>query len=239
MFGKRGLFGKKSGGGGEAPAPERQGSFPTVPRDRDGKRRVFGEGVFETHGDFLREIGFDINDPKNILPEPEDFDRKVQASLNRQDIRRQAIEADLLAKHGCNAIRPFFVLAEPVMNSKLGAWLIQVMDLMPYDDWNLVYLPTDPATASAMGLPLHPGMSIGPIDELMIERIGDFYARFEEGRRKVEALTMSDGQLDTMEKFLEYKDNLRRIITDYVEGLKPKIIALIADVQSKGDQSAR
>jgi len=239
MFGKRGLFGKKGGSeGGERPDPaQRQGSFPGVPRDSDGKRRVFGEGVFATHGDFLREIGFDINDPKNILPEPEDFDRKVQASLNRQEIRRQAIEADLLAKHGCNAIRPFFVLAEPVMNSKLGAWLIQVMDLMPYDDWNLVYLPTDQATASVMGLPFHPGMSIGPIAELMVERIGDFYARYDEGRRKAEALMMSDGQLEMMEKFLAYKDNLRRIITDYVEGLKPKIIALIADVQSKGNQA--
>ena len=235
MFGKRGLFGKKGGGGGELPAPERQGSFPTARRDSDGKKRVIGEAAFETHGDFLREIGFDINDPKNILPEPEDFDRKVKASLNRQDIRRQAIEADLLAKHGCNAIRPFFVLAEPVMNSKLGAWLIQVMDLMPYDDWNLVYLPTDQATADAMGLPFHPGMSIKPIDDLMIERIGDFYARFEEGRRKVESLMGSDGDIDTMEKFLAYKDNLRHIITKYVEDLKPKIIALIADVQSKGN----
>ena len=237
MFGKRGLFGKKGGTEGAAPTPEGQGSFPSVPRDSDGKRRVIGEGVFDTHGDFLREIGFDNNDPKNILPEPEDFDRKLKASLNRQEIRRQAIEADLLAKHGCNAIRPFFVLAEPVMNSRLGAWLIQVMDLMPYDDWNLVYLPTDEATASAMDLPFHPGMSIGPIDELMVERIGDFYARYEDGRRKVEALMGSDGQFATMEKFLDYKDNLRRIITDYVEGLKPKIIALIADVQSKGNEA--
>jgi hypothetical protein len=233
MFGKRGLFGKKGGAGAEAPAPERQGSFPIVRRDSDGKKRVFGEETYEKHGDFLREIGFDINDPKNILPEPEDFDRKVQASLNRQEIRRQAIEADLLAKHGCNAIRPFFVLAEPVMNSKLDAWLIQVMDLMPYDDWNLVYLPTDQATAHAMGLPFHPGVSIKPIDELMVERIGDFYARYEEGRRKAEALMGSDGDIEMMEKFLNYKDNLRRIITDYVESLKPKIIALIADVQSK------
>ena len=234
MFGKKGLFGKKSAQAGPAPAPEGQGSFPTARRDSDGKRRVIGEAAFETHGDFLREIGFDINDPKNVLPEPEDFDRKVQASLNRQDIRRQAIEADLLAKHGCNAIRPFFVLAEPVINSKLGAWLIQVMDLMPYDEWNLVYLPTDQATASAMGLPLHPGVSIGPIDELMVERIGDFYARYEEGRGKAEALMGTDGDIDTMEKFLDYKNNLRRIITDYVEELKPKIVALIADVQSKG-----
>jgi hypothetical protein len=127
------------------------------------------------------------------------------------------------------------VLAEPVMNSKLDAWLIQVMDLMPYDDWNLVYLQTDQATATAMGLPFHPGVSIKPIDELMVERIGDFYARYEEGRRKAESLMGSDGDIEMMEKFLNYKDNLRRIITDYVEGRKPKIIALIADVQSKGN----
>ena len=238
MFGKRGLFGKKGGTeGSEPPGPARQGSFPGVPRDSDGKRRVFGEGVFDTHGDFLREIGFDINDPKNILPEPEDFDRKVKASLNRQEIRRQAIEADLLAKHGCNAIRPFFVLAEPVMNSPLGAWLIQVMDLMPYDDWNLVYLPTDPATASAMGLPFHPGVSIGPIDELMVKRIGEFHARFQDGRQKVDAMGHSSEQIDAMEKFLAYKDQMRTSIIDYVETVKPMIIELIADVQSKAKKT--
>ena len=237
MFGKRGLFGKKSPEGGQAPTPQRQGSFPSVPRDSDGKRRVFGEGVFETHGDFLREIGFDIDDPKNILPEPEDFDRKVKASLNRQEIRRQAIEADLLAKHGCNAIRPFFVLAEPVMNSSLGAWLIQVMDLMPYDDWNLVYLPTDQATASTMGLPLHPGVSIGPIDELMVKRIGEFHARFHDGRQKVDAIGQPSEQIDAMEKFLVYKDNMRTAIIDYVETVKPMIIELIADVQSKAKKA--
>lgn len=239
MFGKRGLFGKKGGSQGGAPSEpaQRQGSFPTVPRDSDGKRRVFGEGVFDTHGGFLREIGFDINDPKNILPEPEDFDRKVQASLNRQEIRRQAIEADLLAKHGCNAIRPFFVLAEPVMNSSLGAWLIQLMDLMPYDDWNLVYLPTDQATASVMGLPLHPGVSIGPIDELMLKRIGEFHARFHDARSKVDAIGPSNEQIDAMEKFLAYKDDMRTAIIDYVETVKPMIVNLIADVQAKAKKA--
>ena len=239
MFGKRGLFGKKSGtGGGDGPDSARsQGPFPGVPRDSDGKRRVFGEAVYAKHGDFLRELGKDINDPENILPEPEDFDRKVKASLNRQEMRRQAIEADLLAKHGCNAIRPFFVLAEPVLNSSLGAWLIQLMDLMPYDDWNLVYLPTDQATASAMGLPLHPGISIGPIDELMVKRIGEFHARFQDGRAKVDAMGHSSEQIDAMEKFLAYKDNMRTSIIDYVETVKPMIIELIADVQSKAGKT--
>lgn len=235
MFGRRRPFGSKP------PEPAGSGSTspetPQPPRDSDGKRRIFGEAVYEKHGDFLRSLGRDINDPGNILPESEDFDLKVKASLDQQELRRQAIEADLLAKHGANAIRPFFVLAEPVMNSRLGAWLIRVMDLMPYDDWNLVYLPTDQATAQAMSLPLHPGISIGPIDELMVQRIGEFHGRFEDGRSKVDAIMGSPGQFDAMEKFLAYKDKMRTDIVDYVQTVKPMIVALIADVQSKAGKA--
>jgi hypothetical protein len=159
----------------------------------------------------------------------------VQESLQRQEVRRCAIEAELLEKHGCNAIRPFFVLAEPVLNSPLGQWLIQVMNLMPYEDWNLVYLPTDRATAQAMDLPLHPGMSIGPIDELMVERIGGFRDRYEDGRRKVDAIVRGGApdQFEVMDKFLAFKDKMRTNIVDYVLSVKPKIVELIADVQSK------
>lgn len=117
MFGKRRTpFGSKPPAPGPAgPAPS---GFPRPPRDSDGKRRIFGEAVYEQHGEFLRMLGKDINDPENILPEPEDFDRMVQESLQRQEERRCGIEAALLEKHGCNAIRPFFVLAEPVLNSR-------------------------------------------------------------------------------------------------------------------------
>lgn len=234
MFGKRRVpFGSKPA----APRPVESGSpgLPQPPRDSDGKRRIFGEAIYETHGDFLRKIGRDIDDPDNILPEPEDFDRMVQESLQRQEERRCAIEAALLEQHGCNAIRPFFVLAEPVLNSPLGQWLIQVMNLLPYEDWNLVYLPTDGATAAAMGLPLHPGVSIGPIDELMVERIGGFRDRFEDGRQKVNAIVLGDApeQFEVMEKFLAYKDKMRTEIVDYVLSVKPMIVDLIADVQSK------
>ena len=243
MFGKRRTpFDSKPGAPGAAnagaatPGPS---GMPRPPRNSDGKRRIFGEAVYAQHGEFLRMLGKDINDPENILPEPEDFDRMVQESLKRQEERRCAIEADLLAKHGCNAIRPFFVLAEPVLNSPLGAWLIQVMNLMPYEDWNLVYLPTDQATAKAMELPLHPGMSIRPIDELMVERIGGFRDRFEDGRRKVDAVVHSGApdQFEVMDKFLAFKDNMRTSIVDYVLSVKPKIVELIADVQSKAGKN--
>ena len=185
------------------------------------------------HGDFLRMLGRDINDADNILPEPEDFDRMIQELLAEQDKRRCAIEADLLARHGVNAIRPFFILAEPVINSPIGAWLIRSMRLMPYEDWNLVYLPTDRATAAVMDLPLHPCQSIAPIDELMVERIGALHVKYNDAIGQVEQLRDLSNFGSAMEQFLDYKDRLRREIIDYVLQVKPMIVELIADVQAK------
>ena len=61
MFGKKGIFGKKGAPDGPAPAPERQGSFPTVPRDSDGKRRVIvpADAIWD---DFFDAPGVDLGE---------------------------------------------------------------------------------------------------------------------------------------------------------------------------------
>lgn len=109
------------------------------------------------------------------------------------------------------------------------------MNLLPYEDWNLVYLPTDRATAQAMDLPLHPGVSIRPIDQLMVERIGGFRDRYEDARQKVDGIVRGSApdQFEVMDRFLTYKDKMRTDIVDYVLSVKPKIVELIADLQSK------
>jgi hypothetical protein len=208
--------------------------------DSDGKRRVFGEAVFAgKHGDMLRRLGFSPNDEANIISNNAEFDRRIKQSLAQQDARRTEIETELLRTHGHNAIRPFFILAEPVFNSQLGQWLIRLMKLMPYDDWNIVYLPLDRETQAAMGggLPLHPRQSIGPIDELMREQIGAYFSQREDARRKVDAHIEEVGIQAAMEvigRFVTYVDNMPPRILDHVARVRPMIIALIADVQSKG-----
>ena len=135
----------------------------------------------------LRSLEFGPNDAANVIPDEAEFERRTKESLAKQDARRTRIEDELKRTHGHNAIRPFFVLSEPVYNSELGQWLIRLMNLMPYDDWNIVYLPMDRETQAAMGgLPLHPRQSIGPIDELMCEQIGSFYSEFKDAKRKVD-----------------------------------------------------
>ncbi|QOZ34874.1 hypothetical protein [Bradyrhizobium sp. CCBAU 53421] len=206
--------------------------------DSDGKRRVFGEDVFAgRHGDMLRSLGFGLNDAANIIPDEAEFARRVKQSLATQDARRTKIETELLQAHGHNAIRPFFVLSEPVYNGELGQFLIKLMNLLPYDDWNIIYLPMDRATQVAMGgLPLHPRQSIGPIDELMCKQIGAFYSQYKEGKQKVDSHVREVGisaAHDVLDKFVTYVEHMPRRILDHVDFVRPMIIKLIADVQSK------
>jgi hypothetical protein len=212
--------------------------LPTPPIDSDGKRRVFGEAIFAgPHGEMLRKLGFGLDDAANVLPEAADFDRMVKASLDRQELRRRGIEADLLARHGHNAIRPFFILSEPVFNGALGNWLIRSMKLLPYDDWNVVYLPLDHATQAAMGkLPMHPLQSIKPIDDLMVQQIGDFHRQYMAAKQKIDAHVTQVGfsaAAPAMEAFVAGVDALPAKILDHVAKVRPLIVELIADVQRK------
>ena len=227
------MFGKR-----KAPSQSSQ-SVPQPSIDSDGKRRVFGETVFGgKHGDMLRSLGLSPNDAANIIPGDAEFDRRIKQSLAHQDIRRTEIEAELLRMHGHNAIRPFFILAEPVFNSQLGQWLIRLMKLLPYDDWNIVYLPLDRETQAAMGdLPLHPCQSIGPIDELMREQIGAYFSQYQDAKRKVDSHVEEVGiqaAMEVVERFVAYVDNMPPRILDHVARVRPMIIGLIAEVQSKG-----
>jgi hypothetical protein len=217
-----------------AQSASRQG--PIV--DSDGKRRVFGEAVFAgKHGDMLRTLGIDLNHPANVIPDDAEFDRRVKESLAKQDARRTQIETELMRTHGHNAIRPFFVLSEPVFNGAMGNWLIRLMNLLPYDDWNIVYLPLDRATQAAMGgLPLHPCQSIGPIDELMCKQIGTFHSQYWEAKQKVDQHVQKVGPVaasDVIAGFVAYVDAMPSRILGYVAEVRPMIVALIADVQKQ------
>jgi hypothetical protein len=111
------------------------------------------------------------------------------------------------------------------------------MNLMPYDEWNIVYLPMDRETQAAMGgLPLHPRQSIGPIDELMCEQVGTFYSQYKDAKHKVDLHVREVGLSaahDVVDRFVTYVDTMPPRILDHVARVRPMIIELIADVQRK------
>lgn len=98
----------------------------------------------------------------------------------------------------------------------------------------------DRATQQAMGgtLPLHPRQSIGPIDKLMCEQIGEYHKRHRDAKAKVDEHVRAVGPTEAskiIEQFVAYTDALAPKVLAHVEKVKPMIIALIADVQSKAD----
>ncbi|MDJ0977332.1 MAG: hypothetical protein QNI87_02235 [Erythrobacter sp.] len=237
------MFGKKQFGRKRVAEPQarqrvqprsapRHPDFPQPSRDDDGKVRAIPKAVFEgEQGKFLRDLGFGPDDERNIIPQAEDFDRMVQESLSRQEERRCQLEASLLEKYGHNQIRPFFICGEGVLNTSFGNWLIRAMKLMPYDEWNTTYLPLDEATASAMGLPLHPQQSIGPIDELILGKLRPIMDNVEVARGRSKEAMAGGYDPEKADQFLKYIDDQRENIVGFVEQVKPMIIELIAEVQ--------
>jgi hypothetical protein len=92
------------------------------------------------------------------------------------------------------------------------------------------------AGAAMGGLPLHPLQSIGPIDKLMCEQIGAYFSQYQDAKRKVDAHVEEVGiqaAMDVIGRFVSYVENMPPRILDHVARVRPMIIELIADVQSK------
>jgi hypothetical protein len=213
-----------------APAP-----MPRPVVEDDGKLRVIPKAVFEgPQGKFLKDIGFTPDDPHNIIPQAGDFDRMIKQSLARQEERRCRLEAELLEKYGHNSLRPYFICGEGVLNTQLGDWMIRSMQLMPYDEWNTIYLPTDAPTAAVMRLPQHPLASLTALDEVIHKNLAPVRDKVLVARATtMEAMEQAEGGYDPdlAARFLAYVDKEREGIVAYVERIKPLVIDLLADVQ--------
>lgn len=158
-------------------------------------------------------------------------DDPLKASLARQEERRCAIEADMLERFGHNNIRPFFTCGEGVINTDLGRWMVNQMNLLPYDEWNVTYLPMDEPTAAIMDLPLHPQCSIDPVDQLIVERLSPIKQKVEEALVQSQRIMGDVYEPEIAEKFVEFADLQKRNILDYIVYIKPMVIEMIADVQ--------
>ena len=59
----------------------------------------------------------------------------------------------------------------------MGIFLMMKLELFPYDDWNMVFLPVDERTAAALKLPIHPNGNIPAFVEAAEDFMRDAEAR--------------------------------------------------------------
>lgn len=179
MLGRKAVFGRH-GRSRAAPAP-----ILRAQADADGVARVFPRELWEDPriGGFLREMGFSPDDPDNLLPDPQTYYRDRFADARRAlDARIAALrEAAAARSTGAAAdvrVAPLLLIDLPAWRGRFGHMLCEQLGLVAWDEWNVLLLAEDEASAAASGLPLHPG-TIPALNVRVIETLHALQGRLE------------------------------------------------------------
>src|SRR5262245_52664502 len=113
--------------------------------DADGVMRVFPKEIWDDPkvGTMLRELGFNPDDPRNISRTAEDYGAMFAASSKQLEARVEAFNGDMAARYGYCRAAPFFVIDQTIYDGEHGAFLYASMELIAFDDWNVLMLAAD------------------------------------------------------------------------------------------------
>ena len=231
MFGRRAAFGKQ-----QLSFAELRDILQERTPDADGVMRVFPKEIWDDPkaGALLREVGFAPDDPRNIVRTAEDYGALFTAASKRLEERVATFNREMTARHGyCHAM-PFFVIDRPIWDGEQGAFLYANMELVAFDDWNVMMLAADVRTKQVCGLAGHPG-SVPAVTEVVTKRVIEWKARFESALEAY-GITAVPGSVGkggiTRQQFEAEKDALRQDIVDHVAWMKPRIVSELLRVQS-------
>jgi hypothetical protein len=218
MFGRR-TFGKQQ----HSFADLKKMMRPTP--DADGVTRVFSKELWDDPkiGSFLREAGFAPDDQCNIMRTADDYIALFAAARYRLQVRTETFNDEMAARHGYCRATPFLVIDQPIWDGEHGAFLYAQMDLIGFDDWNVVMLAADARTTQSCCLPAHPG-PVPALSQAMIGHVVRWKARYESTLEEF-GVAATGGHSITREQFEAEKDALRQEIIDTVAAMKPRIVS--------------
>ncbi|WP_375780762.1 hypothetical protein ACE103_19585 [Bradyrhizobium sp. ma5] len=218
MFERRVVFGKKQATAGDPreplrPAPGADGAAPAFHRRQWEDPRI---------GPMLRDAGFVPDDGASIVPAADNRLAVFAAANQRLQERTESFNRDMTERHGhCHAL-PFLVIDHKIWDGPHGAFLYAQLDLIGYDEWNVIMLAEDQQTTEACGLAGHPGF-LPAVTQLMTEHVIAWEARHN-ALLKEFGITASGGHHVPHEQYEMEKDALRRDIIDKAGRMKLRII---------------
>ncbi|WP_127399800.1 hypothetical protein [Mesorhizobium sp. M4A.F.Ca.ET.090.04.2.1] len=217
MFGRR-IFGKQQHSFAELKKRMR----PTP--DADGVTRVFSKELWDDPkiGSMLRELGFAPDDQRNIMRTADDYIALFATAKYRLQKRSETFNRDMAARHGYCRAAPFLVIDQSIWDGEHGAFLYAQMDLIGFDDWNVIMLAVDARTTQLCGLPAHPG-AVPALTQVMTEHVIRWKTRYEFALEEF-GVTATGGQGITREQFEAQKEALRQEIIDTVASMKRRTV---------------
>ena len=127
--------------------------------DADGVTRVFPKELWNDPkiGGFLRELGFDPDAPTNVVPTIDDYRAKFARAKSALDQRVADFNRASEARFGHCRAAPFLIVDGPIWDGPHGSFLFGQLELVAYDEWNILMLALDQETVRRCRLAPYPG----------------------------------------------------------------------------------
>lgn len=150
----------------------------------------------------LRALGLEPDDETNLIPDRQSLEERLQHGRLALEARTLKVNADVALRVRGGVVRPFFLIPEDCWNGPRGDFLMQRLDLYPFEDWNVAFLPADMRTAVALDAPPHPDGPIAAFEK----SAADFLAKEQNKLREAHALATATRDFTA---FAETREQIR------------------------------
>lgn len=125
-------------------------------------------------GGLLKQIGLTPDDAQNRPVTHDDVQRMIDAGRQAIIEKSRRIHEDFAARDMARLrVRPFWLIPDKCWNGDCGHFLIYMLRLNPYEDWNVIWLPEDEISALVLDAPQHPRQDIPPFVTVGEQFIGE------------------------------------------------------------------
>ena len=163
--------------------------------------------------------------PHSGEPEPGDAARLLAARLDASraalDHRLARLTREATEKTGRRiSLKPLMLIPEPCWRGRYGKFLLQALELSPYDPWNVAALPALPADAVAIEAPPHPGDPTPQDVHAVNATIAEIKRGYHEGREQME---WTNDPADLVAAHQRAVDQVRGLAADRLTALYPQV----------------
>lgn len=169
-------------------------------------------------GGILKMLGKKPDDPDNLTLTPDHVAQMIADGKAHIARATREINDELAAKGAGARVRPLWLIQDNCWRGDLGHFLIYLLRLNPYDDWNVVYLPETEAGSRILDLPVHPGRSIpafaGYGEKHILQLKSGLLDALAQAERSFEFGRYADVQKETIDSVKELADYFSKLLVE-------------------------
>ena len=104
-------------------------------------------------GQALRDAGMHPDDPKNIVTFANAVDARLAQARVALELNVDMKNTEIQRAHPGCSLAPMYIFTEMVWKGPHSQFLLETLELTPYDEWNVPLVAADQTSAEALKLP--------------------------------------------------------------------------------------